>query len=646
MAWWRGLLGTLAVLALAQFAGVNTNLDRWLTDAHWRLVAAHDPTPFPDDILVVAIDDATIQKLGRLKYWSRAKYAELLDKLGEAKAVGLDILFVDPDQYDPEGDAALAEAIERQGRTVAVCYQWHETRPISAETQAELKLLESRLPQFQDSVGLDVAYLTGETLQPPLAAVTEAAAALGYSDVNADADGVYRDPQLVRGTFNLTELHQLSLAVAAVGAGQGGQSLSRGALAEVDLGGRRVPLQAGALLLQPIARRGGGLGEGLGQPVPTISFVDALTKPSDFFHDKLILVGETATGTTDIRPNPLDPGLRGVELNAEMLANLLYLDPVRPLAGGPQWLLILLAIGLPLALYSRLSPRVASAGAVLTAVVLIAVLEVCFRARLVPAWSPVLLSLLSATLIMGLQRLATEEQQKRQLRTSFSMYVAPELVEEIVDDPEIATQEGTRRQVAVLFSDIRSFTSYCEHNPPEVIVRQMREYLGSMADSVDQFHGVLDKYIGDAVMALWGPFLPDDSNSAALAVMSGLDMLDRLERLNEAWGAAELPLFKIGIGIHLGEAVVGNIGSARRMQYTALGDAVNLASRLESNTKELGAPFVVSEDVKAATEAVLTDHVGFRPLGTITVKNRAQPVTVYAVMRSAAGSEESQNNGR
>jgi adenylate cyclase len=143
----------------------------------------------------------------------------------------------------------------------------------------------------------------------------------------------------------------------------------------------------------------------------------------------------------------------------------------------------------------------------------------------------------------------------------------------------------------------------------------------------------LDKFIGDAVMALFGPFLPDDANPSALAILTALDMLECLERLNERWQAEGLPTFRIGIGIHVGEAIVGNIGTPQRVQYTALGDAVNLASRLETMTKDFKVPLLVSDEVRQEAMAALDESVAFDDLGTVNVRGREQPVRVFAVRR-------------
>ena len=623
--WQRGLVGVFLAMALLNWWGVTAGLTRWLNDAHWRWQALVRPTPFPQDILVVAIDDKTLQKFGRLRYWSRRRYAELLRRLQQAKAVGIDILFAEPDERDPQGDAEFAHAIRRHGRVVLPFHQW-QGRTLSAREQAVTRHLMAKFPKV-DNLPLPLAY--SATFQPPIPSLMDAACALGYADVNADPDGIYRSPVLLRVTEEGRLLPHFTLAIACVA--QGIYPLSSRALRPLSLAAER--LDKGVLWLRPIARRGDQY-VGLGSPVPTVSFADALTMPPEKFAGKIILVGETATGTTDIRPTPLDNGLRGVELNAEILANLLFLPPARPLPLTLQWLFVLLALGAPLVLYTRFPVKTATVGAHAPLFIVIAGMEVAFWwKQWLPAWGVPLVGWLSATLLMGLQRLAEEEAQKRQIRQMFALYVAPEVVEEIVRNPEIAHQEGTRRRVAVLFSDVRGFTSYAEQNPPELVVRQMREYLTEMTDAVQRHRGVLDKFIGDAVMALFGPFLSDDANVSALAVLTALEMLERLKRLNEGWQAEGLPTFRIGIGIHVGEAIVGNIGTPQRVQYTALGDTVNLASRLQTMTKDFKVPLLVSDEVRQEAMAALGERGVFDDLGTVNVRGREQPVRVFAVRR-------------
>jgi len=631
-AWQKSVIGVLVLMALMKSLGVTDSLNRWLTDAHWRFRVHIKPTPFPDDILIVAIDDKSLRKLGRLRYWSRKRYAQLLERLKLAKAVGIDILFAEPDERDPQGDAAFAAAIRRHGRVVLPFHQW-QGRILSEVERKATEQLKAKLPPAPQGEPLDVPIAFAETFQPPLPSLLGSASAVGYADVNADIDGVYRAPVLLRQTNEGKLMPHFALAVACVAEGKKLTELLQSKPLSLRFKDRTVPLDGGAIWLHHIARRSDLL-KGLGSPVPTVSFVDALTMQPEKFAGKIVLVGETATGTTDIRPTPLDNGLRGVELNAEIIANLLHLPPVRPMPFALQLLLISLAVGAPLWLYSAKNVRTATVGAFASVFALAVLMEAAFWLGLwLPNFGAPLLAWLSSTLLMGLQRLAQEEAQKRQIRQTFSLYVAPEVVEEIVKNPEIAHQEGVRRRVAVLFSDIRGFTSYSEQNPPELVVRQMREYLTEMTAAVQNHRGVLDKFIGDAVMALYGPFLPEDANISALAVASALEMLERLEKLNERWQKQGMPTFRIGIGIHVGEAMVGNIGSIQRVQYTALGDTVNLASRLQTMTKDFKVPLLVSEEVKEEAEKVLGDAVLFADLGTVTVRGREKPVRVYSVQR-------------
>ncbi len=636
--WQRSAVGALAFLVIAQVLGIHDGLNRWITDVHWRWHARLKPNPFPDEIVVIAIDDKSVQKLGRLKYWSRAKYAQLIERLNKAKAVGVDIVFAEPDQIDPAGDRKLAEAVRKHGKVVLPFFEWRagEERPFSAEIQKQVNVLLDKMPENPQAVA-NLPSVNPMMLQPPISQLVLSASGLGYADVNADPDGVYRMPILLKATSDGHLLPHFAIAIACVAQGISLKDALRNAPNTVDFNGLFVRFYNGVLPLQPIARRGGSAAQfvtnAIGQPVPTVSFVDALSMSPEKFAGKIVLVGETATGTTDIRPNPLDNSLRGVEFLAEILANLLYLPPVRPLPLALQWLFIAFAVSTPIWLYTAFPSRKANIGAFFVLSFVVAFNEACFWLRIIPAWSPVSLGFLSATALMWLQRFLQEEAEKRRIRETFSLYVPPQVADEVAKNPDIAHLEGRRLRIAVLFSDIRGFTTYSEQNPPELVVRQMREYLTEMTAAVHSHQGVLDKFIGDAVMALFGPFLPDGANISVLAVASALEMLKRLEKLNEQWREQGLPTFRIGIGIHVGDAMVGNIGSELRVQYTALGDTVNLASRLQTMTKDLKATIVVSEEVVQDVVNELSDLAEFIDRGTVNVRGREQPVRVYEVKR-------------
>lgn len=642
--WYHSLIGVLLLLFLLQTTGLGESLDRSVTDLHWRL-GVRQVRAFPDSVLVIGIDDRTVQQYGRLRYWSRGRYAALLDRLTLARAVALDILFTEPDRQDPAGDAALAAAVRRHGRVALPVHRWQEARPYGSEQQArEEQLLEKLSPATPTARGWLQA-ISSAALEPPLPELQKAAATLGFAEVDPDPDGVYRSPRLARVTAGRLLPH-LSLAVALLAQRTDPALAFAGLPNSLQIGDRQIELPDGVLLLQPLARQPRARGRP-GVAVPTLSFVEALQAPPERFAGKVVLVGETATGTTDLRPNALDPGLRGVELNAEIIANLLALPPVRPLPMAAQWGFLLVGVALPFCFYGLLPVRPAARAALGAWVAVWLGLEWEFWVgRYVPSWTPMLAGSGGAVLFMGLQRLLHEESEKRTLRHNFSLFVAPELVQAIVADPQAAMQEGTRQRVAVLFSDIRGFTSYSEQHPPEVVVRQMREYLTEMTDAVldPSVHGVLDKFIGDAVMALFGPFTDEGANLSGRAVACALDMLARLQRLNERWRAEGLPEFRIGIGIHVGDAVVGNIGTPRRVQFTALGDTVNVAARLQTATKDLRATLLVSEAVREEAQPVFQSLVEFRDRGALAIRGREQALHVFE-LRDRGSSREGVPDG-
>jgi adenylate cyclase len=220
-----------------------------------------------------------------------------------------------------------------------------------------------------------------------------------------------------------------------------------------------------------------------------------------------------------------------------------------------------------------------------------------------------------------------EGRAKREVKRLFGRYVSKDVFDQLVADPSLARLGGQRRDMTVLFSDIRGFTAASEHGAPEDIVLQLNEYFTAMVEVLFKHHGTLDKFVGDMVMGLFGAPTADPAH-ADHAVAAALEMAKVLDRLNAQWTAAGRPRLDIGIGINSGEMIAGNIGSDTIMSYTVIGDAVNLGSRLESLNKEYGTRILISE----ATRSRLTQPVTTRRIGDVTVKGRVQPVTVHEVM--------------
>jgi adenylate cyclase len=246
---------------------------------------------------------------------------------------------------------------------------------------------------------------------------------------------------------------------------------------------------------------------------------------------------------------------------------------------------------------------------------------------------PLLYLLVDVALVFGSMlafQYITESREKRFIRESFHYYLSPAVVGELLRDPKKLALGGEKRMLTILFSDIRGFTTVSEALSPEALVELMNEYLTAMTDIIMEHRGLVDKYIGDAVMAFWGAPL-DNPDHAGDACRAAAAMLIKLEELNKGWQARGIPHIAIGIGISTGEVVVGNIGSAKRFNYTIMGDEVNFASRLEGITKMYGTSCLVSGSVVQALEARKNGTTPYvlREVDTVTVKGKTAPKTIF-----------------
>jgi adenylate cyclase len=219
-----------------------------------------------------------------------------------------------------------------------------------------------------------------------------------------------------------------------------------------------------------------------------------------------------------------------------------------------------------------------------------------------------------------------EGREKRRVKQLFGRYVSPHVFERLLENPALARLGGERREMSVLFSDIRGFTAASEHGNPEAIVAQLNEYFGRMVDVVFRHGGTVDKFVGDMVMALFGAPL-HDADHAEHAVAAAVEMVRELGELNRTWAAEGRPQLDIGVGVNSGEMIAGNIGSSSIMSYTVIGDNVNLGSRLESLNKNYGTRIIISD----ATRARLTGAYDLRALGAVVVKGKTRPVDIFEV---------------
>jgi adenylate cyclase len=363
-------------------------------------------------------------------------------------------------------------------------------------------------------------------------------------------------------------------------------------------------------------------------PYHSIADVAQRKFPPGTFRDKIVLVGASATGIGDIRSTPYGGAdFPGIEIHANVIDNILNQNFLQRGARQVAWdLAFIFAFGIPLGLWLALTRAQHMWFALLLTP---AYLGGVYGAFLKGWWlnlSIPVLTLVANVSLVALYRIVVEERDKRKVRGSFQQYLSPEVIRRLLERPELVQPRKT--EISVMFSDIRNFTTISEQLDAQDLALLLNQYLSDMTRIVFSTQGTLDKYIGDAVMAFWGaPFEVQDH--AVRACRAALDMMHRVAELQEQWRVAGRPFLDIGIGVNSGVASVGNMGSQLRYSYTAMGDAVNLSSRLEGLNKEYRTHIILGPETYAA---VRDAGFVFRELDLIQVKGKLQPVTIYELV--------------
>jgi adenylate cyclase len=350
-------------------------------------------------------------------------------------------------------------------------------------------------------------------------------------------------------------------------------------------------------------------------------------KPEDF-QGKVVFVGATATGSYEVRPTAISETAPGVFILATALDNLLHHDGVRE---TPAWLnavLLLLATIAPAVMVLRF--RTIAAPLAITAIIIVLYAGLGFwlytHAWLIAMGAPLVATTLSFTGNTAWRYVAVDRELSR-TRGTLERYVSPQLVRYVMDNLDSFNFKGEKRRLTIFFSDIRSFTTLTEKSDPVELLAQLNEYLEAMTDIIFRYDGIVDKFIGDGIMAHWGAFTPDKPN-AKLAAQAALDMMTRLHQMNEQWAKLGKPPLDIGIGLHTGEVIFGNVGTGKKVDFTAIGDSVNLASRLEGANKEYKTHIIVSD----TTLEELGTGADVKPLGNIVVKGKTVPVEIFELL--------------
>lgn len=561
-----------AILAAAFWFGVFKTWQDKLAD---KLFLPKEPRL---DIVILAIDDKSLAELGQWP-WPREAHARALELLaqGGAKVVGYDVIFSEPSRAGSQDDEALSRSL---GLLPVVL-------PLEA-APLEIKNGDS--------------FFAAKAIVP-LPIFTTKAAALGWVNVLADADGVVR---------------RLPVKINSE---QGDwQSLSA---ALTKIVGRDTKNLPSILRVNFVGPPGS---------FKTISFVDVLAGrvAPEIFKDKIILVGATSADLHDNQMTPFSLGqaMAGAEIHANALNTILNVDWLREASRRNVLgfiFLLALAVGLIFSLVRRLwLAALLSLAAWL--VYLLGALAAFGQGLILNLVYPSLAFILSLIMILTYYYFS-ESQAKRYLRQSFQFYLAPGVIEEIIKNPASLKLGGQKKDMTVLFSDIRGFTTLSEKTDPEKLVALLNEYFTAMTEIILQTGGVLDKFIGDAIMAFWGA--PQETpNHAQLACETALKMTERLAILKKDWAKRGLPEINIGIGLNSGQMLVGNIGSTTRFNYTVIGDNVNLASRLEGLNKQYPAGIIISQ----FTHERIKDTFVCEYLDKVNVKGKEVPVEIYKLV--------------
>lgn len=652
----------LLLLLLAVTVAMSFSNARWREQIrnfsfdNYNIMKSRQPS---DKIVIVDIDEASLAQVGQMP-WPRTVMADLVRNLTEmgAAVVAFDIVFAEPDRSSPhamaerfqylngfddvlprlndlpDNDTVFGLAIGQANNVVTGFSFTNENTPATARQKGIFR--GKNLEQF-------VPNLRGVSTN--LRTIDKYSAGNGSFFVSTDTDGIIRRvPMLVAhkkpDSKIVSTYPSLALEIVRVlDDERGGRVLledesyakldpARFGIEGIEMGQRFIPTNAKGEFLVYFAKS---------SPdwyVPAYQILDK-SYPADQIQDKVVLIGTSAVGLKDIRSTPLDTFLPGVEVHLNIVDQILqgkFLN--RSIEAEGIEAVAILATGLFIILFAPFIGALAQAAIVMCVIggliyggwfafdqygMLIDVTYPSFA----------LLALFMLSTILTYLR---SEEEKQQVRQAFGLYISPDFMKELTESPDKLKLGGEIKELSVMFSDIRNFTSISEGLKPEELIQLMNGFLTPMSDLVMKNRGTIDKYMGDAMMAFWNAPLDVDEH-AKLACKTALSMQTALDALNEgleqkAKESGRQPvLLKAGIGINTGDCAVGNMGSRQRFAYSALGDAVNLASRLEGQTKQYGVGILVGEETyRQASDMALLE------LDLLRVKGKAVPVRVYALL--------------
>ncbi len=618
----------------------NVTID-WRFDAR----ASSDPAPDPK-ILLIGIGEQSLESLGRWQDWTRNIHADFLEALTfqPPAVIAFDLFFTEPAR-DEEEDLAFADALSLHPSAITGMYL---DTSVEAREQSKLHSYPSitlyATKPFPNVTGDVTQLLTGPTAQTPVELIAQSSWTGSVNFPPSRIDGMRRKaPLLVRVGKDVYPSLVLQIVMQLEDASRNDVEIRLGEVIT-------VPKKSGGEWKIPIDRAGNlyvNYRDTRRLPVFDFSRVTASILRNvegepwpdrlPTIENKILIIGQSAEGLSDFGPTPYRPEDALFSIQATVLDSILredYLYQMPQATAMGLWLLI--AWGTVIAL--RKAPFTVAIGvpiAITVSIVAGAFFLFYHQSILIPLALPVIGFIVMHTTIIG-DRLASEFRRNQYIKGVFGSYVSPEIVNQIIDSGETPELGGEKVDITVLFSDIEGFSTFSEELEPEELVDLMVEYLSALTDVLTDKGGCLDKYIGDAIDAMFGAPLPMEDHAYA-GVVSTIEMQRKQSELRKRWkeqGRADLiQNMHTRIGLNSGPAVVGNMGSRRRFNYTMMGDNVNLGARCESGAKAYGIYTMITEATYLAAKAT-QDDVVYRFLDQIIVKGRTLPVKMYEVIET------------
>jgi len=597
-------------------------------------------------VTIVDIDEASLAKLGQFP-WPRTRIADLitaLTKLG-AVVIAFDIVFSEPDRLNPDVAADTFRDLDEETRSRLRALPSNDQILADAMRRSRVVLGESGLPQvqseFDKSLPLTGLAMLGEEPQPfmlewpgllrnvPL--LEAAAAGRGLFTIWPERDGIVRRVPVMMLAQGAT-MPSLSFEMLRVATGTDTIFIKsdQAGIKSIGVKGFQIPTDRNGQLWVHFAHH---------DPKILVSALDVIEGKvaPEKIKGQLVLIGTSAVGLNDNKTTPVDPSMPGVEIHAQVIESALTRAVLtQPNYGIAVELCAAILFGILVIAFAPLfGPVTLVAVGALFATLLIGTSWYFYtQHRLLIDFTYPLLSTTSIYLTLIFTSFVREQRQRKQIRTAFAQYMSPTLVEQLAQSPEKLVLGGEEREMTIMFSDVRGFTAISESykNDPQGLTALMNRFLTPLTNAILERKGYIDKYMGDAIMAFWNAPL-DDREHQVNACEAAVDMLERIDVLNKQrefeakeGGHVYIPL-NVGVGLNTGTCVVGNMGSDLRFDYSVLGDSVNLASRLEGQSKEYGFPIIVG----SRTALAAREKFAILELDFIMVKGKKEPEVIYAI---------------